>query len=96
MRNIQDTFCGCKPGSTRFKKPCLLIFYDNHKQNKAKKILHTFVDIAREASCKKIEKEETLFELEPPEFFVSLSQRSDFGKSLSEIKHIIFIAGSLQ
>ena len=36
------------------KKPCSSIFLDNWEQNKTKKFLHVFVDIAKEIACEKI------------------------------------------
>ena len=39
--------------------------------NKTKKeILHTFVDIAKETTCEKVQRKETPFELELPEVLV--------------------------
>ena len=62
--------------------PCSPVFLDNYKQNKTKKFLHTFVDIADETACEKIQRKETLLELEFLEVFVSLNKRPDFWKSL--------------
>ena len=60
MRNFQDTLYACKQMSTRFKKPYSPVFLDNYEQNKTKKFLHTFVDIAKETACEKIQRNETL------------------------------------
>ena len=81
MRNFQDTLDTCKRVSTRFKKPYSSVFLDNYEQNKTKKILHTFVDIAKETTCEKNQRKETLLELEVLEVFVSLNKRPDFWKS---------------
>ena len=58
--------------------------------NKTKKFLQTFVDIAKETACEKIQRKKTLLELELLEVSVSLSKRTDFWKSLSKIIYIIF------
>ena len=63
---------------------------DNYKQNKTKKFLHTFEDIAKKSACEKIRRKETLLELELLEVLVSLNKRTDFLKSLSKILYIIF------
>ena len=78
MRNFQDTLCAFKRVSTRFKKPCSPVFLDNYEQNKTKKFLHTFVDIAKETVCEKIQRKETLLKLELLEFFLSLNQKTGF------------------
>ena len=65
-------------------------FLNNYVQNKTKKILHTFVDNAKETACEKIQRKETLLELELLEVFVSLNKRPDFWKSLSKIIYTIF------
>ena len=62
---------------TRFKKPSSPVFLDNYKQNK-KKILHTSADIAKETMSEKIQKKETLFQLELLDVFVSLNKEQDF------------------
>ena len=85
MRKFQDTLYACKRVSKQFKKPCSPIFLDNYEQNETKKLLHTFVDIAKEAVCEQIQTKETLLELELLEVFVSLNKRPDFWKSLSKI-----------
>ena len=85
MRNFQDTLYACKRVSTRFKKPCFPVFLDNFDQNKTKKCLISFVDIAKETACEKNQRKETLFELELLEVFVSLNKRPEFWKSLSKI-----------
>ena len=60
------------------QKTMLSTFLDNYEQNKTKKkILHTFVDIAKETACEKIQRTETLLELELLQFFVSLYKRPD-------------------
>ena len=89
MRNFQDTLYACEPVSTRFKKPCFPIFLDNYEQNKTKQNLPIFVDIAEETACEKIQRKETLLELEVVEVFVSLNKRPDFWKSL-KLYYIIF------
>ena len=68
----------------------LHFFLITTNKRKTKKILHTFVDIAKETACEKIQKKETLLELEPLEVFVSLHKKLDFWKSLSKIIYIIF------
>ena len=57
-----------------FIKPCSLIFLDTYEQNKTKKILHTFLDIAKEITCGKIQRKGTLLELEVLEVYVSLNK----------------------
>ena len=49
-----------QPSVCTFQKPCSPVFLDNYEQNKPKKFLHTFVDIAKETVCEKIQREETL------------------------------------
>ena len=78
MRNFQDTLYGCKWVSARFKKPCSPAFLANYEQNKTKKFLHTFVNIAKETVCEKIQRKETLLKLELLEFFLSLNQKTGF------------------
>ena len=90
MRNFQYTVYACQQLSTRYKKTYSPVFLDNYKQNKTKKFPHTFVDIAKENACKKIQRKETLLELELLEVFVSLNKRPDFWKSLSKIIHMVF------
>ena len=90
MRNFQDTLYARKRVSKRFKKPCSPIFLDNYEQNKTKRFLHTSVDIAKETACEKIQRKETLLELELVEVFVSLNKRPAFWKSLSKFIYIIF------
>ena len=90
MRNFQDTLCAFKRVSTRFKKPCSPVFLDNYEQNKTKKFLYTFVDIAKETVFEKIQRKDTLLNLELLEVFLSLNKRPDFWKSLSKIIYIIF------
>ena len=85
MGNFQDTLCACKRVSTRSRKPYSPALLDNYEQNKTKKFLHTFADIAKETPCEKIRRKETLLEV-----FVSLHKKTDFGKSLSKIICIIF------
>ena len=60
-------------------------FFFKYEQNKAKKSLHTFVDIAKESACEKIQRKEARLELELLEVFVSLNKRPDFCRSLSKI-----------
>ena len=67
------------------------MFFDNYKQNKTKKILHTFVDIAKETAHGKIQRKEILPELELLDVFISLIKRQCFWKFLSEIIYIIFL-----
>ena len=90
MRSFQYTVYACQQLSTRYKKTCSPVFLDNYKQNKTKKFPHTFVDIAKENASKKIQRKETLLELELLEVFVSLNKRPDFWKSLSKIIHMVF------
>ena len=78
MRNFQDSDYTCKRVSTRFTKPCSPVFLDNYEQNKTKKILPTFVDIAKENVREKIQRKETLLELKLLEVFVSLKQKTRF------------------
>ena len=73
MRNFQDTLYVCKRVSTRFKKPCSPIFLDNYEQ-KTKTFMHTFADIAKKTACDKIQRKETLLELELLEVLVSLKK----------------------
>ena len=56
--------------STRFKKSCSSVFLDKYEQTKTKKFLHTFIDIAQETTCEKIQRKEILLELELLEVFV--------------------------
>ena len=77
MRNFQDSDYTCKRVSTRFTKPCSPVFLDNYEQNKTKKILPTFVDIAKE-NVREIQRKETLLELKLLEVFVSLKQKTRF------------------
>ena len=72
------------------KKPCYPLFLITTNKTKHKKILHTFVDIAKETACEKIQRTETLLELELLQFFVSLYKRPDLWKSLSTIIYIVF------
>ena len=58
MRNFQDTLYACKQVSTRFKKPCSPVF--SITTNKTKQKMHTFADITKETTCKKIKRKETL------------------------------------
>ena len=48
------------------------------------------VDIARETMCEKIQRKETLLELELPEVFVSLNKILDLWKSFSKMVFIFF------
>ena len=72
------------------KKQCSPVFLDNYEQNKTKNFLHSFVDIAKETACEKIQRKETLLELKLLELFVNLNKRPDFWKSLSKIICMIF------
>ena len=65
-------------------------FLDNYIQRKTKKLLHTFVDIAKETACEKNKRKEAVLELELLQVFVSLSKRPDFWKSLPKIIYTIF------
>ena len=78
MRSFQYTVYACQQLSTRYKKTYSPVFLDNYKQNRTKKFPHTFVDIAKDNACKKIQRKETLLELELLEVFVSLKKRPDF------------------
>ena len=71
------------------KKPYSPIFLDNCERNKTKNFFHTFVDIAKETTCEKIQRKETLLELKLLEVFVSLNKRRDSWKSLSKIIYMI-------
>ena len=66
------------------------VFLDKYKKDKTKQILHTFVDIAKETACEKIQRQDSLLELELLEVLVSLNKMPDFWKSLSKIIYIIF------
>ena len=66
-------------------KKYVLLFFFNYEQNKTKKSLHTFVDIAKESAREKIQRKEARLELELLEVFVSLNKRPDFCRSLSKI-----------
>ena len=57
-------------------------------KSKQKKILHTFLAIAKEITYGKIQRKGTLLELELLEVFVSLNKRPDLWKS--KIIYIIF------
>ena len=48
------------------------------------------VDITRETMCEKIQRKETLLELELPEVFVSLNKILYFWKSFSKMVFIFF------
>ena len=56
MRNFQDTLYACMRVPTRFRKPYFPVFLDKHEQNKTKQILQTFIDIAKETACEKIQR----------------------------------------
>ena len=63
--------------------------------NKTKKnFLYTFVGIAKKIACEKIQRKESLLELELLKVFVSLNKRPDFWKSLYKIIYIIFHCGT--
>ena len=58
------------------------IFLDNYEQNKTKKLLHTFVDIAKETACEKSQRKETLLELELLEVPKEVSTKFQISASL--------------
>ena len=76
--------------STCFKKLFSPVFIDNYEQHKAKRFLHSFVDIAKETACEKNQRKEARLPLELLEVFASLNKRPDFWKSLSKIICAIF------
>ena len=56
MRNFQDTLYSCMRVSTRFRKPCFPVCLDKYEQKKTKQIPQTFIDIAKETACEKIQR----------------------------------------
>ena len=61
--------------STCFKKLFSPVFIDNYEQHKAKRFLHSFVDIAKETACEKNQRKEARLPLELLEVFASLNKR---------------------